>query len=109
MFRNRLLVLLSSIIDGELRRWSPGQLLLRHQIREACDHGFSHYDLGVGEAPHKLDWCDERLKLVDSLIAFEPAGYAVTLSLAAKLALKRVVKGNPTLWALARWVRRTLP
>lgn len=109
VFRNRLFVLLSSIIDGELRRWSPGQLLLRHQIREACDHGFSHYDLGVGEAPHKLDWCDERLKLVDSLIAFEPAGYAVTLSLAAKLALKRVVKGNPTLWALARWVRRTLP
>ena len=109
IFRDRLFVLLSSIIDGELRRWSPGQLLLRHQIKEACDRGLSHYDLGVGEAPHKLDWCDERLKLIDGFIAFEPAGYAVTRSLAVKLALKRIIKSNPKLWALARWARRRLP
>ncbi|MGI9385446.1 MAG: GNAT family N-acetyltransferase [Methyloligellaceae bacterium] len=108
IFRNRLFVLLSSIIDGELQRWSPGQLLLCHQIEDACERGLSHYDLGVGDAPHKLDWCDERMSLIDSFIAFDVTGYVVTLTLAAKLALKRVIKTNPMLWALARSVRRTI-
>lgn len=108
-FRNRLFVLLSSIIDdGELQRWSPGQLLLRHQIEEACERGLSHYDLGVGEAPHKLDWCDEKMELIDSFIAFDIAGRVVTVSLAVKSALKRIIKTNPMLWALARSVRRTI-
>lgn len=107
-FRGRFYVLLSSIGGGRARRWSPGKLLLLHQIREACESGLTVYDLGVGEAPHKLDWSDERIDLIDSFIAFRLSGRLVTLPLSAKAALKRVIKTNPVLWDLARSVRRTL-
>ncbi len=107
MFRDRLSVVLSSISAREIRRWSPGNLLLRHQIEEACLGGVSRYDLGVGEAPHKLDWCDERLELIDSFIAFGVPGRVVTLPLSAKSALKRTIKSSPLLWDLARAARRT--
>jgi CelD/BcsL family acetyltransferase involved in cellulose biosynthesis len=38
----------------DLARYSPGQVLLRHLLREALDDGASTFDFGTGHAPFKL-------------------------------------------------------
>ena len=55
---NRLMITLSSRTDGQLKRYSPGPLLLRHQIEEAATQGLAFYDLGLGTASYKEKWRD---------------------------------------------------
>lgn len=104
----RMSVVLCSLADGELQRQSPGALLLRHQIEEACAKGLAYYDIGAGEARHKEQWCDVAQPLFDSFIAFKPHGLALTLPLAAVLRLKRAIKSNRHLWPVAQKIRARL-
>jgi CelD/BcsL family acetyltransferase involved in cellulose biosynthesis len=104
----RMSVVLCSLAEGELQRFSPGALLLRHQIAEACAEGLAVYDIGAGEARHKDEWCDLVQPLFDSFIAFKPHGLTVTLPLAAVLRLKRAIKSNPRLWPVAQKIRARL-
>jgi CelD/BcsL family acetyltransferase involved in cellulose biosynthesis len=105
---DRLGVALSSIGEGEMQRQSPGALLLRHQIEEACQKGLAFYDIGVGTARHKEQWCDVRQPLFDSFIALRPEGLVLTLPLAAVARAKRAIKSNPYLWPLVQRWRRNL-
>ena len=101
---NRLGVALSSIGEGDMQKQSPGGLLLRHQIEEACRQGLAFYDIGVGTARHKEQWCDVTQPLFDNFVALRPEGLALTLPLAAFARAKRAIKGSPYLWPLAqRW------
>lgn len=106
--RDRLAVALSSIGEGEMQKQSPGVLLLRHQIEEACGKGLAFFDIGAGTARHKEQWCDVIQPLFDSFIAFRPDGRVLTLPLAALARAKRVIKSSPTLWPLAQRFRRSL-
>jgi CelD/BcsL family acetyltransferase involved in cellulose biosynthesis len=106
--RGRMSGVLCSLADGELQRLSPGALLLKHQIREACAKGLAIYDIGAGEARHKDQWCDVVQPLFDTFIAFKPHGLTLTLPLAALSRLKRAMKSNPHLWPVARKVRARL-
>jgi CelD/BcsL family acetyltransferase involved in cellulose biosynthesis len=101
-------VSLSSLAEGELQRHSPGALLLRQQIKEACEAGLAFYDIGVGAARHKDEWADVVQPLFDSFIAFKPHGLAVTVPLAALSRLKRAIKSSPHLWPLAQKLRMRL-
>lgn len=105
---NRLTITLSSRTDGELRRYSPGSLLLQHQIEEAAGKGLAFYDFGGGSAGYKDKWCDVVEPLFDSFIAFKPHGVALTLALASRAGAKRLIKSNPQIWLLAKRMRRTL-
>jgi CelD/BcsL family acetyltransferase involved in cellulose biosynthesis len=105
---NRLSVALSSLAEGELQRQSPGSLLLRHQVSEASDQGLAFYDIGVGYAQHKEEWCDVIIKLFDSFIAFSPQGLLLTLPPASMARAKRAIKGNRHLWAAVQRLRRRL-
>lgn len=104
----RMIVALSSIADGETQRQSPGGLLLRHQIAEACEEGLAYYDLGVGKARHKDEWSTDVQALFDSFIAFKPQGQLLTLVLANAARLKSAIKSNRHLWSLAQKVRKRL-
>lgn len=106
--QNRLGVVLSSLAEGDVQRQSPGALLLRHQIEEASNQGLAFYDLGVGQARHKDEWCNVVQELFDSFIAFKPQGVLVTLPLAASARAKRLIKSNSHLWALAQRIRARL-
>ena len=106
--QNRMGVILSSLAEGELQRQSPGALLMRHQIQEACDVGLAYFDLGVGKARHKDEWCNIVQDLFDSFIAFSPQGLLVTLPLSVTARLKRAVKSNPHLWSVAQKIRTLL-
>jgi CelD/BcsL family acetyltransferase involved in cellulose biosynthesis len=106
--RQRFTVLLSSITDEDTRRWSPGLLLMREQIRDLCRRGFYVYDLGVGENRNKSEWSDTDIPLMESHIGFGSLGKLMALPPTAWSALKRNIKSQPRLWALAQFVRRLL-
>ena len=99
---------LASLAEGDLQRHSPGALLLRHQIKEACAKGLRVCDFGAGRGAHKEQWADVVEPLFDSLIAFKPHGLTLTLPLAALLHLKRAIKSNPHLWPVAQKLRARL-
>ena len=103
---NRLGVALSSLAEDERQRQSPGALLLKHQIEEACAKGIAFYDIGVGAARHKDDWCDVVQPLFDAFIALKPQGLLLTLPLATMAWLKRAIKSSQHLWPLAQRVRK---
>jgi len=104
----RMTVVLCSLAEGDLQRQSPGALLLRHQIKEACAQGLAFYDFGAGGAAHKEQWTDLVQPLFDSLIAFKPHGLTLTLPLASLLRVKRAIKSNRYLWPLAQKLRTSL-
>lgn len=108
ILHNRLSVCFSSMAEGPMQRQSPGALLLRHQIREACGKGLAFYDIGAGAARHKDEWSDVEQPLFDSFLAFKPQGYLLTLPSAALTRLKGTIKANPRLWPLALGARQTL-
>jgi len=105
---DRMSVVLSSLADGDTQRQSPGALLLRHQIEEASNAGLAVFDLGVGQARHKDEWCDVVNELFDSFIAFKPQGLLLTLSLGFAAGLKRTIKSSRHLWSMAQQVRKRL-
>ncbi|GAB4238754.1 MAG: GNAT family N-acetyltransferase [Methyloligellaceae bacterium] len=104
----RFHLLLSSIEGGEMGRWSPGIILLRHQIKEMCLRGCHRYDMGTGLAQHKSEWADEENKLFDTLLAFNAAGHAMKIPLRAAGSAKRFIKSRPALWSMATKVRQAI-
>lgn len=105
---DRIGVMLSSLTETDAQRQSPGALLLRHQIVEACAAGVRFFDLGVGQARHKDEWRHTVYPLFDSVIAFKPQGLVLTLPLAVAARLKRAIKSNRHLWAFAQDMRKRL-
>jgi len=108
LWQNRLELALSSLAPGETQRFSPGALLLRHQIKAACDAGLAYYDLGVGKARHKDEWCAVEHELFDSFIPLKPQGHLVTLPCAAATRLKRAIKSNGALWSFVQAARKRI-
>jgi CelD/BcsL family acetyltransferase involved in cellulose biosynthesis len=108
ILHNRLSLCFSSMAAGPMQKQSPGALLLRQQIKEACGNGLAFYDIGVGASRHKDEWCDVEQSLFDSFLAFTPQGYLVTLPLAALTRLKGALKASPRLWPLVLRIRQTL-
>ena len=104
--RTNMLVL--SITNGETARWSPGLMLIKEALGKACLRGQKVYDFGLGGGPHKDMWCDHRIELFDNFVAFRARGLLVTLPLAAKASLKRIIKSNDLLWSIASRARRLL-
>jgi CelD/BcsL family acetyltransferase involved in cellulose biosynthesis len=105
---NRLGVALSSLAEDERQRQSPGALLLKHQIEEASAKGIAFYDIGVGAARHKDQWCDVVQPLFDNFIAFKPHGLLLTLPRAGMAQLKRAIKSSRHIWPLAQRFRRSV-
>lgn len=83
----------------EVARSSPANLLLRDLVRDLGAHGFTSFDLGIGEAEYKSALCDERIELVDTVAPVDPLGAAWAGVERARLDLKRRIKQTP--WALA--------
>jgi CelD/BcsL family acetyltransferase involved in cellulose biosynthesis len=108
ILHNRLSLCFSSMAAGPIQKQSPGALLLRQQIKEACGNRLGFYDIGVGASRHKDEWCDNEQTLFDSFLAFKPQGYLVTLPLATLAHLKGAIKASPRLWPFVLRIRQTL-
>ena len=105
---DRLGICISSLATGPMQRHSPGALLLRHQIEEACAQGLAYYDLGAGAGPNKDEWCDVLQPLFDNFIAFDAQGLLLTWPAAGLASVKRAIKSNRHLWPLIQRWRQAL-
>lgn len=94
--------------DPEIGRFSPGDLLLHHLVKEQTARGRLSFDLGVGEARYKASICDETISLVDTVWPVTLRGTAFTLARTGLIRLKRRVKRQPRLFAIAVRLRSLL-
>ena len=81
--------------DPEFSRWSPGTALLTRIIANACDRGLKTFDLGVGEARYKTQFCNATEALFDSLVPVSVSGRLAGAWLARFGATKRWAKQSP--------------
>ena len=89
--------------DEAVARYTPGELLLTALLENLSRRGFTHFDLGIGEAQYKDAVCDEAIELYDTILAVSPAGGVAAPLLWASLGCKRSIKRAP--WLL-RWFER---
>lgn len=93
--------------DPELARFSPGELLLHHLVRQQTEAGRRAFDLGVGEARYKASICDETIELVKAIVPVTARGHLFALAAVGAGRAKRRIKRSPRLWAALQALRRT--
>jgi CelD/BcsL family acetyltransferase involved in cellulose biosynthesis len=100
--RGRFSAMLNSYdMDEDIARCSPGELLLHALLRNLISRGFSHFDLGVGEARYKNAICDETIELYDTIVPVTAKGALAAPAFSLYLRLKRAIKQNPALARIA--------
>ncbi len=89
----------------ELRKHSPGEVLLRFAIKYCCEHGFDTFDLAVGESRYKNEWCDQTLTLFLTIVPVTFPGLIHVQGTKLRLKVKRVIKQSDRLWPLSQKLR----
>lgn len=72
----------------DVSRYSPGDLLILHLVKTMCARGLTTFDLGVGDAAYKSDYCPVREDLFDSFLPMTIKGGAAAAVLSAAYRLK---------------------
>ncbi len=90
----------------DLYRWSPGDLLLMHIVEQMCLASLTTFDLGVGDAPYKHVYCDEREALFDTVLPLTRRGKVAGALAAASITAKRWVKQTPWMMSMVQLLRR---
>jgi CelD/BcsL family acetyltransferase involved in cellulose biosynthesis len=102
----RFTAMFSSIIHGQYAPESPGEQLLVHLVRDLCGRGLHTFDLGIGEAAYKGQFCPDADPMFDSYWPLTPAGKRVAAWYRLTAAAKRAIKQQPMLWSLiVKWRR----
>lgn len=102
----RFTAMFSSIIHGQYATESPGEQLLVHLVRDLCGRGLRTFDLGIGEAAYKGQFCPDADPMFDSYWPLTPAGKRVAAWYRLTAAAKRAIKQQPLLWSLiVKWRR----
>ncbi len=96
----------NAMAPGPQQRYSPGELLLHHLIRDCCERGLTLFDLGVGEAAYKRHICDGTDVLFDQTIPVTAPGRAAALAMDLACRAKRRVKQSEALWPMVVKLRR---
>jgi CelD/BcsL family acetyltransferase involved in cellulose biosynthesis len=73
---------------ADLARFSPGDLLILHLVRTMCARGLKSFDLGVGDAAYKSDYCPIREELFDSFLPMTAKGQVAALLLRSRPATR---------------------
>jgi CelD/BcsL family acetyltransferase involved in cellulose biosynthesis len=105
--------LMTSLANSPLRKYSPGDLVLRKLIGLCCENGYRQLDLGIGDHDYKRVWAGNELELFHLVKGRTLKGICVAAFIYATQSLARVIKGNKTLrsWfnASRRYLRGTRP
>lgn len=102
----RLICEFGAIAEDDLAFTSPGDFLFFDNIQEACQRGFRVYDFSVGDEPYKRLWCDIEVRHFEVLAPLTLKGRALAIALKQGARAKAFVKNNPTMWKLAKMLRR---
>jgi CelD/BcsL family acetyltransferase involved in cellulose biosynthesis len=100
--------LMTSLAQSPLRKYSPGDLVLRKLISHCCDKGFTQLDLGIGDHDYKRHWAEDELVLHHIIKGRSFKGIAAATSLYATQLATRVVKRNRFMRQLFNTTRRHL-
>jgi CelD/BcsL family acetyltransferase involved in cellulose biosynthesis len=98
---------INATAGGEVAKFRLIGVLMHALFADVAARGGTSIDMGLGDFEYKTDWT-EPLPVYDSIIPLSLAGRAVGGSILALRQLKRAIKQNPKLWALARKVRAKL-
>jgi CelD/BcsL family acetyltransferase involved in cellulose biosynthesis len=94
----------------DIRKWSPGELLLTRIFVRQCEKRVASFDLGIGEAHYKETFCDITIPLFDVVMGFGLKGRLFASYLALHGRVKRAVKQDQRLLAMVHhWKRALLP
>ena len=104
----RMIAEFAAFAEDELASASPGDFLFFETIRQASLEGFTVFDFGVGDEPHKRQWCALTSEHFDSFIPLTARGRMLAAALAGGSAVRRVVKSHRLLWPLARRIRAAI-
>ena len=103
---DRLICEFGAIADDDLTAASPGEFLFFEMIRKACEDGFGLFDFSVGDEAYKRLWCDIEVRQFDALVPLTVKGRIAAALWRGKGRAKHLVKNNPTLWRVAKGLRR---
>ena len=92
--------------DPDVARYSPGDLLLQHLVRDQATRGRLGFDLGVGEARYKASICDETIALVEAYVPVTLAGRTYGAVRQGLVRAKRRIKRDPRLFAALQRLRK---
>lgn len=95
-----------AIAEDEVSQTSPGDFLFFENIKEACDQRLAVYDFGVGDEPYKRLWCDMETEHRDVLLPLTLKGRVAAQAMRSFATIKARIKNSPTVWRLAKRLRR---
>ena len=87
--------IITSLAQSPHRKFSPGDMVLRGLIEESCKAGHKTFDLSIGIADYKLQWCDETIRLGHIIRANSAKGFAFALFHYGEQTVKRISKKSP--------------
>ncbi|MDQ2703602.1 MAG: GNAT family N-acetyltransferase [Pseudomonadota bacterium] len=103
----RLVCEFGAIAEDDLAHTSPGDFLFFENIGAACREGFEIFDFSVGDEPYKRLWCDIETRHFDVVVPLTAKGVLLARALRLKAGAKAWIKNSPTMWKLAKLLRRS--
>lgn len=103
----RLVCEFGAIAEDELAHASPGDFLFFENIGTACRDGFEIFDFSVGDEPYKRLWCDIETRHFDVVVPMTAKGVLLARALRLRAGATTWVKNSPTMWKLAKLLRRS--
>lgn len=102
----RLVCEFGAIQEDDLAHTSPGDFLFFENIAEACRQGLGTFDFSVGDEPYKRLWCDIETRHFDVVAPLTAKGALLAQTLRLKAGAKAWIKNSPTVWKLAKLLRK---
>jgi len=103
---HRFSMMFNTYTMSERSRYSPGLILMRHIIDHYAGRNYCALDLGIGSDEYKRLFCKSDEAIFDSFVPLTTRGRMIAITMSGFNRLKRQVKHNPALLALARRVFR---
>ena len=106
VWNGRYYYVLSTMADGDMRAFSPGQLHLTDLIEWSIDNGLSTFDFTAGDEGYKDEWCDTVMPLFDIHFGLTMKGRITAFALSVGRRAKRAIKQDERLWKAAKNLRK---
>jgi CelD/BcsL family acetyltransferase involved in cellulose biosynthesis len=100
-------IIITLAADGPLQT-SPGDILLRHSIKWACEAGLKKVDFSLGNAAFKQIWADEEVQLFNFYATRGLKGFPLALILMSLNFCKRTIKKSKSASMVANSLRKRL-
>jgi CelD/BcsL family acetyltransferase involved in cellulose biosynthesis len=107
-FQNTYWALVSSLAEGAVQKYSPGDYALRRLIQSLCEDKTAVLDFSAGDTAYKHHWSDRTVDLKLIVQARNLRGMPVAGFMVLRESIKRIAKNTPALQSLLYGLRRML-